>query len=81
MANSLLYYTTTLDLSGAFDTVDHAILLTQLSQKLGIKGTALNWFSPYLSERKQFVSMEQHLRIVIYPTGSPEVPFLALCYS
>ena len=35
--------------------MDHAILLTRLSHRFGIKGTALNWFSPYLSEGKQFV--------------------------
>ena len=35
--------------------MDHAILLSRLSQRFGIKGTALNWFSPYLSQGKQFV--------------------------
>ena len=42
-----------LDLSAAFDITEHCILLNILQQDFGVVGTALNWFNPFLSGRKQ----------------------------
>lgn len=46
-----------LDVSAAFDTVDHVILVRRLRDRFGIKSTALAWIRSYLTNRKQFVSI------------------------
>ena len=47
------------DLQKAFDTVDHEILLSKLDC-YGIRGTSDNWFKSYLSNCKQFVSLNDY---------------------
>ena len=46
-----------LDLSSAFDTLNHDTLLNVLHSRFGIEGTALHWFDSYLSNRTQQVSI------------------------
>ena len=49
-----------MDLSTAFDTIDHGILLHGLPLYFGIKGKALEWFSSYLTNRTQSVRIHCH---------------------
>ena len=46
-----------LDLSAAFDTLDHSSIIELLSGWYGISGTALNWVRSYLSNRVQQVKL------------------------
>ena len=44
-----------LDLTAAFDTIDHAILLSRLRHRFGVTGAALDWLRSYLANMKQLV--------------------------
>ena len=44
-----------LDLSTAFDTIDHSTLLQQLQQHFAVSSTSLEWFCSYLTNRTQSV--------------------------
>ena len=48
-----------LDLSAAFDTIDHEILIDTLKSKFGVIGNALKWIKSFLPHRKQRVNIKQ----------------------
>ena len=66
-----------LDLSAAFDTVDHDILLRRLRISYGINGVALQWFRSYLDGRMQHVSTEA----AVVSQGSVLGPILFILYT
>ena len=73
-----------IDLKKAFDTVNHSILLKKL-EHYGIRGVALDWFCSYLSNRKQYVSVNGHIFETLkircgVPQGSVLCPLLFLIY-
>ena len=67
-----------LDLSAAFDTIDHNTLLRRLETRLTVTGTALNWLRSYLTNRTQAVTVGDpllegsRLAFVILKSGIPQ---------
>jgi hypothetical protein len=60
------------DLKKAFYVCSHDILLMKLN-KMGITGTALNWFKSYLSDRTQVVDINGNISILLGPPGCAQV--------
>ena len=75
-----------LDLSSAFDTIDHTVLLERLRTHYGIVGNALSWFRSYIDNRTQCVQIGNRtsnakcLRFGV-PQGSIMGPIIFILYT
>jgi len=74
-----------LDLSAAFDTVDHSILCRHLQSSLGLSGSVLRWFESYLHSQSQYVRRGQMKSAVVHllcgvQQGSLLGPILFIIY-
>lgn len=75
-----------LDLSSAFDTVDHSILLSTLSRRFAVTDTSLDWFQSYCCGRSQSVSYAGVSTTASaldcsVPQGSALGPLKFICYT
>ena len=73
-----------IDLSKAFDTVDHQILISKLNN-YGVKGKNLSWFKSYLENRKQYLNYSNDVtNLAQIKCGVPQEsilgPLLSLIY-
>jgi hypothetical protein len=74
-----------MDLSAAFDTVDHAVLLNILEKSFGVSGCALSWFGSYLCDRSMCVQINDSFSTpremnFSVPQGSVAGPVLFTAY-
>ena len=86
MAKGSVTALTLLDLSSAFDTIDHTILLDRLNGYYEISELALGWFKSYLSGRTQSVKVGSTLSNPValqhgVPQGSVLGPILFSLYT
>ena len=77
---------TLLDLSAAFDTIDHSILLERLSSWFGITSTALSWIQSYLLNRSSYINVKNSKSSVFQllygvPQESVLGPLLFILYT
>ncbi len=85
MENRKFSLATFLDLSKAFDTIDHNILLNKLKM-YGVRGIALKWFQSYLTDRSHFIQYKNNSSkmepiICGVPQGSVLGPLLFIIYT
>ena len=86
MAKGSVTALTLLDLSAAFDTIDHTILMDRLNGYYGISELALGWFKSYLSGRTHLIKVGSTLSHPVglqygVPQGSVLGPVLFSLYT
>ena len=86
MENQQITFMIILDLSAAFDTVDHELLLKVLNHRFRVTDTALEWYKNYLIPRRFKVSIngsysnEKTINFSM-PQGSVQGAFLFIVYA
>jgi len=75
-----------LDLSAAFDTIDHAVLFSRLENMFGLTGCVLQWFRSYLHRRSQSVLIHEAISEALcllfgVPQGSVLGPQIFIMYT
>ena len=75
-----------LDLTAAFDTIDHDLLTLHLERQFGLRGIVLQWFRSYLSDRSYEVIYSDNTSSTVYitcsvPQGSVLGPRLYISYT
>ena len=78
------FLTIFIDFTKAFDTVNHDILLDKL-RHIGFRGNSYNWFNSYLSNRRQYVTIDDYSSdyndiTIGVPQGSTLGPLLFIIY-
>ena len=81
MDDGMIPFSVFIDLSKAFDTLDHNILMKKLHY-YGIQDTCLNWFRSYLTNRTQYTIFKDSQSIPLtIKTGVPQGSVLGPSYS
>ena len=61
-----------LDMSAAFDTMDHEIFLNRLEVSFGVSGQSLQWLSSFIADRLQSVAFGGSMSTIYYQkSGTP----------
>ena len=67
------------DVSSAFDTIDHSVLVHRLHTDFVFTHTVFQWFSSYLTDRSQYVYIIIVLPLLLYIQVFLIVQYLTLC--